>query len=47
MIASIKKISTTADGGFVVSFDVPESEVAEIVKLYPKRQREIKLIVEG
>jgi hypothetical protein len=46
MLASIKSIRTSIDGGYVLSFDVPESEREEVKKLLDMLNASMKLIVE-
>ena len=45
LIATIRTISTPVDGGWRISFDVPESETAQIMKASELRGRAIKIVL--
>lgn len=47
MLASIKTIRTSLDGGYVLSFDVPESEREDVKKLLDMLNTSIRLKIEG
>lgn len=43
--AILNKITTTIDGGWRVSFDVPQSESEEVMKLSEKRDQNLQVAV--
>ena len=45
MTATIRTISTPIDGGWRISFDVPESETAQIMKASELRGKSIKIVL--
>ena len=46
MDAIIKSIRTSIDGGFVISFDIPENEKSAVKLLLDMLNKNVKLTVE-
>lgn len=43
LVATLKKITTTVDGGWSITFDVPDSESMNILQLAQLRDRLLQL----
>lgn len=46
MLGSIRKISTALDGGYTITFDVPENQKEEVLKLFDLTNQSVSVFVE-